>query len=112
VANIKSAIKRVQIAERNRLRNKAYKSALRTLIKRYAEALKRYEADPTPEAMEEVQQRMSAAYSKIDKAVKRGALHRNQGARKKSQMARLLKQHQQPPASPSESATTESAVSA
>jgi small subunit ribosomal protein S20 len=96
VANIKSAIKRVQVAERNRLRNKSYKSAVRTLIKRYAEAVKQYAAEPTPEAKEEVQRRMSVAYSKIDKAVKRGVLHRNHGARKKSQMARLLKQHQEP----------------
>jgi small subunit ribosomal protein S20 len=34
---------------------------------------------------------MSAAYSKIDKAVKRGVLHPNTGARKKSQLARMIK---------------------
>jgi small subunit ribosomal protein S20 len=91
VANIKSAIKRVQIAERNRLRNKAYKSSVKTLMKRYFTAVSEYTANPTPEAMQEVQQRMSAAYSRIDKAVKRGALHRNNGARKKSRLAKLLK---------------------
>lgn len=91
MANIKSAIKRVQIAERNRLRNKAYKSSVKTLMKRYFTAVSEYTANPTPEAMQEVQQRMSAAYSRIDKAVKRGALHRNNGARKKSRLAKLLK---------------------
>jgi small subunit ribosomal protein S20 len=90
VANIKSAIKRVKIAERNRLRNKAYKSAVKTLTKKYLQAVEAYAANPTAEAMEVVEQSMSAAYSKIDKAVKRRVLHRNNGARKKSRLARAL----------------------
>lgn len=93
MANIKSAMKRAQIAERNRLRNKSYKSAVKTLTKRYLAAVEAYEANPGSEALEEVKQRMSAAYSKIDKAVKRGALHQNNGARKKSRIARIYKQH-------------------
>jgi small subunit ribosomal protein S20 len=47
VANTKSAIKRVQIAERNRLRNKAYKSAVKTLMKKYFAAVETYAANPT-----------------------------------------------------------------
>lgn len=93
VANIKSAMKRAQVSERNRLRNKSYKSAVKTLTKRYLAAVEAYEASPGSEALEEVKQRMSAAYSKIDKAVKRGALHQNNGARKKSRIARIYKQH-------------------
>jgi small subunit ribosomal protein S20 len=96
VANIKSAIKRVKIAERNRLRNKSYKSAVKTLMKRYLVAVEQYASDPTPESMQEVQQRMSAAYSKIDKAIKRGVLHPNNGARKKSRLAKVLKAHEAP----------------
>ncbi len=91
VANIKSAIKRVQIAERNRLRNKAYKSAVKTLTKKYLTVLQKYTANPSPELMQEVQEKMSLAYSKIDRAVKRGVLHPNNGARKKSQIAKALK---------------------
>ncbi len=91
MANIKSAIKRVEIAERNRLRNKSYKSAVKTLTKRYIEAVNKYTVDPTPEAKQEVQQRMSAAYSKIDKAVKHGILHPNNGARKKARLSRVFK---------------------
>lgn len=90
--NIKSAIKRVQIAERNRLRNKAYKSAVRTLMKRCLVAVDTYTSEPTPENMVEVNQYMSAAFSKIDKAVKRKVLHRNNGARKKARLARVVKQ--------------------
>ena len=90
MANSRSALKRVQIGERNRLRNKAYKSALRTLMKKFFTALDTYVAQPTPELKKEVLDAMSAAYSKIDKAVKRGVLHRNNGARKKSQLAKRL----------------------
>jgi small subunit ribosomal protein S20 len=93
VANIKSALKRIQIAERNRLRNRSYKSAVRTLIKKYFADLNAYAANPSPESMEAVQKSMSAAYSKIDKAVKRGVLHRNTGARQKSRLAQAFKRH-------------------
>lgn len=91
MANTKSAIKRINITERNRLRNKAYKSAVKTLMKKYFSAVDSYAAEPTPEKMEQIQQAMSAAYSKIDKAVKRKVLHRNNGARKKARLAKVLK---------------------
>jgi small subunit ribosomal protein S20 len=96
VANIKSAIKRVSIAERNRLRNKAYKSAVKTLTKRFMSSVEAYVSNPQPEQLEAVQQSMSAAYSKIDKAVKTGVLHRNCGARKKSQIAKALQRNLAP----------------
>jgi small subunit ribosomal protein S20 len=91
VANTKSALKRAKIAERNRLRNKAYKSAVKTLMKKYLSTVEVYANNPTPELKQEVDARMSAAYSKIDKAVKKGVLHPNNGARKKSKLAQKLK---------------------
>lgn len=91
MANIKSALKRVQIAERNRLRNKSYKSAVRTLMKRYFAAVSAHAANPSDETEQAVKESMSAAFSKIDKAVKRGVLHKNNGARKKSRLAKVLK---------------------
>jgi small subunit ribosomal protein S20 len=96
VANIKSAIKRVQIAERNRLRNKSYKSAIKTLTKTYLSAVEQYTATPTPEVKETVQKSMSAAYSKIDKAVKCGVLHPNTGANRKARIARLFRKQVEP----------------
>lgn len=90
MANSRSALKRVQVAERNRLRNKSYKSALRTLMKKYFTTLDKYTAEPSDELKKEVLDSMSAAYSKIDKAVKRGVLHRNNGARQKSRLAKKL----------------------
>jgi small subunit ribosomal protein S20 len=92
VANTKSAIKRINIAERNRLRNKTYKSAVKTLIKKYFIAIDKYTGEPTPDNLVVVNQSLSEAYSKIDKAVKRKVLHRNNGARKKARLAKALKQ--------------------
>ncbi|MDH6058791.1 30S ribosomal protein S20 [Umezakia ovalisporum] len=91
MANTKSALKRAEIAERNRLRNKAYKSAVKTLMKKYFTAVNVYAANPNSELEKEVQVRLSEAFSKIDKAVKRGVLHPNNGARKKSRLATKLK---------------------
>jgi small subunit ribosomal protein S20 len=91
VANTKSALKRAEIAERNRLRNKAYKSAVKTLMKKYISAVDVHTANPTPESKQVVESRLSEAFSKIDKAVKRGVLHPNNGARKKSKLAHRLK---------------------
>lgn len=91
MANTKSALKRAQIAERNRLRNKAYKSAVKTLMKKYFSSVEAYAANPTTELKQEVEVKMSEAYSKIDKAVKKGVLHPNNGARKKSRLAHKQK---------------------
>ena len=63
-------------------------------MKKYFAAVETYAATPTPELQQEVQQHMAAAYSKIDKAVKCGVLHRNNGARKKSSLAQRLKKHE------------------
>lgn len=99
MANIKSALKRIQVSERNRLRNRSYKSAVRTLIKAYFAALSEYSANPNPENLERVKASMSAAYSKIDKSVKKGVLHVNTGARQKARIAKALKQYESQAAS-------------
>jgi small subunit ribosomal protein S20 len=91
MANTKSALKRIHIAERNRLHNKSYKSAVRTLMKKYFQAVEKYSSHPSEEQLQVVQSFMSAAYSKIDKAVKCNVLHRNNGARKKARLAKALK---------------------
>ena len=105
MANIKSAIKRVQIAERNRLQNKAYKSAVKTLTKKYVSAVDLYAQSPSEEQMKDVELKMAEAYSKIDKAVKRGVLHPNNGARKKARIARILKKQTAPVPADSASAS-------
>ena len=107
MANIKSAIKRIQVGERNRLRNKSEKSAVRTLMKKYFTAVENYAANRTEELKQEVNQLMSKAYSRIDKAVKRNVLHKNNGARKKARLARYYKRHILASGNESESLATE-----
>ena len=96
MANNKSSKKRIEIAERNRLRNRSYKSAVRTLIKRCLTACTSYAQQPGDDAKEAVQKTMSAAFSKIDKAVKRGVYHRNTGANKKANISKLFKAKVEP----------------
>jgi small subunit ribosomal protein S20 len=91
VANNKSSKKRIEIAERNRLRNRSYKSALRTLMKRCFTACSAYSSEGGEGSRESVQQSLNAAFSKIDKAVKVGALHRNTGAHQKSRLSAAAK---------------------
>jgi small subunit ribosomal protein S20 len=82
MANIASQEKRIHRAERERLENRRYTSSVKTYFHRLEEAVK--SAD---------NERADAEHRKlislIDRAVKRGALHRNTGARKKSRAARL-----------------------
>ena len=100
VANKKSSKKRIEIAERNRLRNRTYKSALRTLMKRCLSACANYGQEPGSEAREAVQKSMGAAFSKIDKAVKVGVMHRNTGSNQKSRLSAAVKQVLEPGTGP------------
>jgi len=80
--NIKQQKKRVRTAAEERLENLRYRSSIKTLTKRLATAADGADAS-TVEAEHKNLVRL------IDRAVARGALHRNTGARKKSQAARL-----------------------
>lgn len=91
MANIKSSAKRAQISERNRLRNKSYKSAVKTLMKKYFDAVSACKDAADEEALAVANTKMSLAMSKIDKAVKTGVLHPNNGARKKARLAKAMK---------------------
>ena len=74
--NIKSAKKRVLIAEANYMRNKSINSALKTAVKKADAAIEANAADKA-----EV---VKVAVQKIDQAVSKGILHKNTAARKKS----------------------------
>ena len=98
MANNTSSKKRIEVAERNRLRNRTYKSALRTLMKRCFTACSTYSQTSGEDAKTAVQTTMNAAFSKIDKAVKVGVLHRNTGANQKSRISAAVKQVIEPAA--------------
>mgnify|MGYP002514339613 CR=1 FL=1 len=80
--NIKSAKKRVLIAEVNAARNRAVNSALKTSIKKANAAI---DAN-APEAAEAVK----VAVAKIDQAAVKGIIHKNNAARKKSALVTKL----------------------
>ncbi|NQV11086.1 MAG: 30S ribosomal protein S20 [Cyanobacteria bacterium] len=98
MANNKSSKKRIEVAERNWLLNRSYKSAVRTLMKRCLTAVSAYSQQPDDETRVVVRTSLSAAFSKIDKAVKRGVLHRNTGANQKSRLSAMVKQAIEPTA--------------
>jgi small subunit ribosomal protein S20 len=86
----KSAIKRLKIAERNRLRNKATKAMVRALMKKVISLSSAYAANPQSETLQEIQAAMSAAFSRIDKAAQKGVLHKNTAARRKARLSRIV----------------------
>jgi small subunit ribosomal protein S20 len=80
--NIKQQKKRVRTAARERLENLHYRSTVKTLTRRLQAAVEDGNKDRVAEEHLELQRW-------IDRAVAHGALHRNAGARKKAQAARL-----------------------
>jgi small subunit ribosomal protein S20 len=89
MANIPSQIKRNQRAQRERFENRRYTSQIKTYFRRLQAAV---EAGEEERAESEHRRLVSL----IDKAVKRGALHRNNGDRKKSRAARLRRSAREP----------------
>ena len=81
MANIKSQIKRNKQNEKRRLRNKAVKSELKTYIRKFREAADTGNVDEATTAMQ-------AACRKLDKAVSKGVIHKNQAANRKSAIAK------------------------
>lgn len=79
MANIKSAKKRVLVAERNRLRNQAFRTSIKTAVKKVLELAQSEDKDALNTAL-------SKAYQLCDKAVSKGILHKNTAARKKSRL--------------------------
>ena len=80
MANIKSQKKRILTNEKARLRNKAVKSALRTHVRKFREAVEAEDA-------EKAQELARVASKALDKAVSKGVIHKNQAANRKSAIA-------------------------
>ena len=91
MANNKSAKKRIQIAERNRLINKSYKSTVKTWTKKTLENCEKYRKEPNEENKNLVNTSLNKAFSLIDKAVKKNVLHKNNGANRKSKINNFVK---------------------
>ncbi|MEV1009986.1 30S ribosomal protein S20 [Streptomyces sp. NPDC049881] len=80
MANIKSQIKRIKTNEKARLRNQAVKSEVKTAVRRAREAVAAGD-------YEQAEAARKVAARKLDKAVSKGVLHRNNAANKKSALA-------------------------
>ena len=91
MANSKSAKKRIEINRRNRLRNRYYKTSVRTLIKLFFIDLDSYKISQNPEDKEKLKKILSSVYSLLDKGTKKNIFHRNAAARKKAKLAASLK---------------------
>ena len=83
MANIKSQIKRIKTNNAAHERNKAVKSSLRTASRRVREALAAGDVDRAQELAREASQ-------KLDKAVSKGVIHKNQAANKKSALNKAV----------------------
>ena len=81
--NIKSAEKRVLIAEENRLRNRAVKSELKTELKKFDAAVNEGNSESAEKAYK-------VAAKAVDQAAANGVIHKNNAANKKSAMAKKL----------------------
>ncbi len=84
MANIKSAKKRVLVAEANRQRNMAFKSSIKTASKKALSLAVSDDKDALNSAISKV-------YQLCDKAVVKGILHKNTAARKKSRLTLAIK---------------------
>ena len=83
MANIKSQIKRNRQNEKRRLRNKSVKSALKTAVRKFHTAAAEGNVEATEAQLRE-------ASRKLDKAVSKGIIHKNQAANRKSAIAKKL----------------------
>jgi small subunit ribosomal protein S20 len=83
VANLASAKKRNRQNERNRVRNRARRSVVKTETRKFTDAIQGGELQAAQEALVSVTR-------KIDQVAAKGTMHRNTAARKKSRLARRL----------------------
>ena len=83
MANIKSQLKRIKTNQKATDRNKAYKSELKTYIRHTNEAIAAGDKDKAVAAL-------STASKKLDKAVSKGVIHKNQAANRKSAIAKKV----------------------
>jgi small subunit ribosomal protein S20 len=83
MANTKSAIKRIKISERNRIRNRVRLGKIKFYTKQFLNLIKENKIEEAKKLLPEV-------ISVIDKAAQKGTLHKNTAARKKSKLMKLL----------------------
>lgn len=87
MANIKSSIKHTRQSEKRRVANRIYRSAARTHVKKVRNLV---EEGELPQAEEQ----LVSAISALDRAAQKGLIHKNNAARRKSRLVKLLRRAQ------------------
>ena len=87
MANTKSSKKRIKIQERNRRRNRSYKSKIRTLTKSLIKIVESYKITKSKDEQEKATKIFSEITSLLDKGTKCNVFHKNAAARQKSRLA-------------------------
>lgn len=85
MANIKSSKKRILTNEKKRMRNKVPKTSMRTAIKNLEKAVELKDRD-----LENEKLLLNVAFSKIDRAVSKGIVHKNYASRQKSRLQKKI----------------------
>lgn len=83
MANIKSAIKRIDVNSKKKLENSSVKSRLSTYIKKFKAAIEANEIDTAQTLLNEV-------FSLLDSAAKENLIHKNSANSKKATFSKLL----------------------
>ena len=84
MANIQSAMKRARQNEKRRVANRIYRSSARTRVKRARRLIEAGE-------LEQAELQVSAAISALDRAAQKGIIHKNNAARRKSRLVKMLR---------------------
>lgn len=79
MANSKSALKRVKVSERRRIRNRTYRSAARTMVRRAESVIATGDVEAAALAV-------GGAVSMLDRTAGKGVIHRNNAGRRKSRL--------------------------
>lgn len=87
MANIQSAMKRARQNEKRRVANRIYRSSARTRVKRARRLIEAGE-------LEQAELQVSAAISALDRAAQKGIIHKNNAARRKSRLVKMLRSAQ------------------
>lgn len=91
MTNNKSAEKRIGINQRNRLKNKYYKTSVKTLMKLFFLNLEVYKNSQNIDDKQKLKEILSSIYKLMDKGTKKKIFHKNTAARKKAKLAAYLK---------------------
>jgi small subunit ribosomal protein S20 len=91
MANNKSARKRIKVNQRNNLKNRFYKSTVKTLKKSFKIYIQAFDESHDLRCLEMAKRTLNITYSLLDKGAKRNVFTKKNAARQKSRLRKLLR---------------------